>query len=212
MPDTHQAMTAMFRLVRHAAHDNLGRVLTGRSSGFELSQEGREQARSLALELSGQFDLVCSSPQTRARETAEILAGSAGVPLEISEALDEIDFGEWSGKTFTELETAAAWQRWNEARHLARTPAGETIADVAKRVLGLMEELRQQHPGAVIALVSHADVIKAAVCRCLGLGFDRMHSFEVSPASVTTIALGDWGGALLALNEHACGFWREGDG
>ena len=61
---------------------------------------------------------------------------------------------------------------------------------------------RADRPGGTVTLVSHADVIKAGVCRYLGLPFAHLHRFEVSPASITTLAVGDWGGAVLALNRR----------
>jgi probable phosphoglycerate mutase len=52
-------------------------------------------------------------------------------------------------------------------------------------------------------LVTHADVIKSAVCHVLGLPADCCFRFEIDPASVTVIAAGDWGAKLIRLNEGA---------
>ena len=50
-------------------------------------------------------------------------------------------------------------------------------------------------------LVSHADVIKAAVCHVLGLGIDAWPRFDVAPASITTLVIGEWGAKVVTLNE-----------
>ena len=48
--------------------------------------------------------------------------------------------------------------------------------------------------------MSHSDIIKALGAHVLGLNLDLYHRFEVDPASVTTLVLGDWGAKLLRLN------------
>jgi broad specificity phosphatase PhoE len=54
----------------------------------------------------------------------------------------------------------------------------------------------------MIGLVTHADVIKAAVCRSLGLPFDMLHEFEIAPASVTTLVSCGRGFRVVRLNER----------
>ena len=50
-------------------------------------------------------------------------------------------------------------------------------------------------------MVTHSDMIKAAVCHVLGLDLGQMSRFDIDPASVTRVMMGDWGGKLLRLNE-----------
>ena len=49
-------------------------------------------------------------------------------------------------------------------------------------------------------MVSHSDIIKALVAHVLGLNLDLYHRFEVDPASITTLVLGNWGAKLVRLN------------
>jgi probable phosphoglycerate mutase len=197
-------MTATFFLVRHAAHDNVGGYLAGRAMGVHLGMEGRAQAQRLAQRMGREnFNAVYASPRERTQETAAAIGHVKGLPVKTAAALDEVDFGEWSGKTFDVLNEDAEWRRWNEQRDIARTPNGESMADVTARIVTLMEELRRRHFSGAVVLVSHADVIKAAVCDVLGLPASRGFRFEIAPASVTTIVSGDWGAKLLTLNEPA---------
>ncbi|MFC6487122.1 histidine phosphatase family protein [Nitratireductor sp. GCM10026969] len=201
-------MSTLFHLVRHADHGHVGTVLTGRMPGIDLSEAGRAQAGALVRHMrEGQIAALFASPQPRARQTAKILSAAIGVEAESAAALDEIDFGRWTGKTFAALEDDPEWRRWNAERDLAATPAGETMRMVAERITGFMEGLAQRLPGATVCLVSHSDVIKAAVCRFDGRPFQSVHAFEISPASVTTLALGPRGGKILALND--CGHLAE---
>lgn len=196
-------MTATFFLVRHAAHDNVGLFLAGRSEDVCLGVEGRAQAERLARRMQREcFTSVVSSPRHRARETAAaIVAASNPVPVIVRNELDEIDFGCWSGKTFEELDEDAEWRRWNAERHEAKTPGGETMSDVQCRVLACMRDIAAAHPNERAVLVSHADVIKAAVCHVLDLPPERAFRFDVDPASITTLVMGAWGAKLLCLNE-----------
>jgi broad specificity phosphatase PhoE len=75
------------------------------------------------------------------------------------------------------------------------------MENVQRRVWGCVETLLRRFPGEAIVLVSHADVIKAAVCQVLGLSTGLTARFEVDPASISTMAVGSWGGKLLRLNE-----------
>jgi probable phosphoglycerate mutase len=197
-------MTTFF-LVRHAAHDNIGGFLAGRCMGVYLGMGGRVQAERLANRMQREcFTSVVSSPRERARETAAaIAAASQQVPVLVSNDLDEIDFGCWSGKTFEELEEDTEWRRWNAKRDEAKTPGGETMFDVERRILTCMSDLAAAHPNEGAVLVSHADVIKAAVCHVLDLPPSHAFRFDIDPASITTLVMGAWGAKLLGLNETA---------
>jgi len=196
-------MTTTFFLVRHAAHDNVGSFLAGRTAGVRLGPAGRAQAGRLAERMrSERIAAVQTSPRERSQETAEAIATACGIdPVAENHELDEIDFGGWSGKTFEELENHADWRLWNSDRLRAATPAGETMADVQARVVACMTKLMARHVEQGVVLVSHADVIKAAVCHILGLPTNAGCRFDISPASITTVVTGDWGARLLTLNE-----------
>ena len=196
-------MTTTFFLIRHAAHDDVGSYLAGRMAGVRLGPAGRAQASRLAERMSGErFDAIYASPRERTLETASAIAVACEVgPVKLCDDLDEVDFGEWSGKTFEELNRDAGWRYWNDVRHKARTPSGESMLDVQSRVLRRMETCCSEQSGGSVVLVSHADVIKTAVCHVLGLPLENCFRFDIDPASVTTLVMGDWGAKLLKLND-----------
>ncbi|MGP9818819.1 histidine phosphatase family protein [Salinarimonas sp. NSM] len=193
-------MSLLLHLVRHGAHDGAPGTLAGRDPAIRLSSKGRREAEALAASLAGvRLAGIVSSPQPRTVETAEILARGRGVTIDA--ALDEIDFGPWTGRSFAELEGDPVWRRWNEARDTAATPAGETMADVADRVEGLIADIAGVHPaGAELALVTHCDVIRAVSCRALGLPFSRVFDIEIATASRTTLVLDADGARVLVVN------------
>ncbi|WP_309085182.1 histidine phosphatase family protein [Chelativorans sp.] len=191
----------MFHLLRHASHGHVGRVLTGRLPGAPLTGEGREEALALGRHMAGEkLDAIYASPRLRAQQTAEIIARETRVESRTAEELDEIDFGGWSGRSFDDLAADPAWRIWNEERGSAATPAGDTMERAAARITGFMERLCRERAGQHLALVSHCDVIKAALCRYLDLPFQSVHGFEIAPASITTLAIGKGGATLIAQN------------
>lgn len=195
-------MTTTFFLVRHAAHGLLDRVLVGRTPGVGLSARGRRQAERVALRLAGErLTAVHVSPRERARETAGPIAAASGAPVVLSLDLDEIDFGAWTGRSFDELAGDPAWRAWNERRAEAQPPGGESMRSVQARVVRLLDGLARLHPGGRIAVVSHGDVIRAALLHYLGLPLDSYDRFEIGPAGVSILVVGSWGAKILSLNE-----------
>ena len=179
-------------LVRHAAHGLLPHTLAGRMPGVPLSAEGVAQARRLAQHFAGRpIAAVVSSPVQRARETAGPIAEACGHTVGIDPGLEEIDFGIWTGRRIDALTDDPAWQAWNQARHLAACPGGETMHAAQSRVLAALTRLRDAHGEAEIVAVSHADVIKSVLAAFLGCALDRLHCLVIDPASVSTVLLGD---------------------
>lgn len=197
-----RAVSTTLFLVRHAAHADVGRRLTGRACGVELTEDGERQAIALGARLrSERLDLIQTSPRARTRATAQAIARGTGAPVELAPALDEIDFGDWTGRSFAELEPDPLWRNWNEARGRARPPNGESMVEAADRVTTHAREIARNRPGSRIAIVSHCDILRALVARCLGLPLDNLLRFDIAPASVSRIEIGDWGEHVASLNE-----------
>ncbi|MBB4859337.1 broad specificity phosphatase PhoE [Novosphingobium chloroacetimidivorans] len=195
-------MTATILLIRHAAHSHLGRILSGRTPDIALSSDGLWQASALADRLGAEpIAAIHTSPVQRAQETARTVGERHDLDPEVAPALDELDFGDWSGRAFVELEGDPRWSTWNEARSTAVAPNGESMADAQARAWQHIQRTALASPGRTIAMVSHCDVIRAVVADVLGLSLDHYGRFEIDPASVTRLAVGDWGAKVLSLNE-----------
>ncbi|HVE54500.1 MAG TPA: histidine phosphatase family protein [Ramlibacter sp.] len=193
-----------FLLVRHAAHDWLGRGFAGRLPGVSLNAEGQRQAAALVDRLAAfPLDAIHSSPQQRTRETAEPIAAARGLPVRVEPGVDEIDFGAWTGRTFDEVRGDPAWTPWVERRGSARPPGGERFADVPRRAMEALQRLAQGHPQGHVLVVSHADVLKAVVAQVLGFPLDRLEQFDIAPASLTLLELGAGWQKLRLLNAPA---------
>jgi broad specificity phosphatase PhoE len=205
-------MTATVLLVRHAAHIHLDRRLSGRMPGVPLSDAGHSQAALLGRALAERgITAVECSPLDRTRQTAAAIATAAGLPAPVAvDALTEIDLGEWTGRAFGSFDDDPAWRAWNEHRGTARIPGGETMAEAQARIVGHLGRIGRTRAGETIALVTHSDMIRAAVAWVLGLPLDHLLRFDIGPASVSALVIGEWGARLLGLNEQPAPLRHDG--
>lgn len=191
-----------FILVRHGAHDRLNRYLDGRRPGVHLNDLGRRQAEWAAERLGAMpIDAVYASPLERTRETAAAIGQHLGLDPIVEPALEELDFGSWSGKTMAELEPLEDWRQWNVARAIAATPAGDSMRAAQHRMLDFMDARRCERPDGCLVLVGHSDPLKAAIAFTLGLSLDHLQRVEIAPGSLSRLEVGPWGASVSGLNE-----------
>lgn len=192
-------------LVRHGLVD---KAWHGRLYGcldVPLSAEGRRQAERAASRLAegpGTLDRVVHSGLERARFGAERVAAlqPGSVPLGTDPDLRELDRGDWAGLTAEELESRSpgALAAWYAAPATSRPPGGESLEDLAARVLPVLDRLSAAEPGGELALVAHGWVLRVAVLAALGLPHNRAGTLRIPPGSIQTL---DWptdGGASRA--------------
>lgn len=190
-----------FVLIRHALHRLGSGMIPGRMPAVHLSPAGVEQASRLPHRLAKvPLEAIYCSPLERAMETARPLADHRRLELQTSDDLLEIDFGEWTGKPIDELREAERWARWNSFRSGQRVPDGESMIEIQSRIVALMLSMRTAHPGKTVALVSHGDVIKAALAWCLGVALDLFQRIEISTASISVVTVVDDGPWVLCVN------------
>lgn len=182
-------MTTFF-LIRHASCNGLGRTLWGRTPGVCLNDKGKLQAQRLANRFAGiTLHAIYSSPLERAVETAETIARTINLEVIKNRAFEEINFGDWTGKSFETLSSDECWRRFNTHRSETRIPGGESFLEVQNRIVRELDTLASQYGSASVAIVSHADVIKAAIGYFSGTPIDMLDRIEISPCSVSVIAV-----------------------
>jgi uncharacterized phosphatase len=183
-------MTRFF-LVRHGETEwNRLRKIQG-ISDIPLNDTGRSQAAALGDILSKhRFDLIVSSPLSRALETAQIVARKLGMPAPlVIQDLVERNYGEAEGSSGLELDTLY--------------PPGTEIlgredrADVTKRVVRTLHDLAIRHPEADILAVAHGAVIRCVVDYAAPGEYSEpitncsVHSFSHVAGSLELVAFDD---------------------
>ena len=182
-------------------------MLGGRANELRLNQEGRLQAQKLAGRLAGTgIRKIFSSPVARALETAEVIGRRLSLEVESVADLSEIDYGAWTGKHFAKLHDELRWQRFNSYRSGTRIPEGESMLEAQTRFVSGLERLSIAGSGADgsrLAIISHGDLIKAALAHFVGIHLDLFQRIEIYPASVSTVELRADGPRVICINN--CG-------
>ncbi|WP_421121642.1 histidine phosphatase family protein [Aquihabitans daechungensis] len=202
-------------LAEAAGHERID--IDDRDMDVGLSPNGERQAEALGAWLRDRSDdaptVVLSSPYTRARRTAELAIGEAGLDTELilDERLREREFGVLDRLTRRGIETqfpdeAAARTRIGKFYH--RPPGGESWCDVGLRVRSALDSISREHQGERVMLVAHQVVI--FMFRYVIEHLDEAQILEISRqeelvnCSVTTFACGtdtSSGMELVRFNE-----------
>jgi broad specificity phosphatase PhoE len=155
-----------------------------------LDRTGRRQAASLAAALMAiPLGAVYSSPQVRALETAREIGRARGIRPRLEPAVQEVDFGEWTGARFDRLEIDPRWRRFNERRASASIPGGEPLARVQRRMIAAVKRLCARHGETPVVLVTHAEPIRLTLLAVLDLGLDDYSAIAIAPASISIVAI-----------------------
>lgn len=202
MTDRETARPTLLALVRHAVIGDTGKVLSGRTPGLDLSEEGRAQAKAAGERLAAfPVTAVYASPIERTTQTAEAVAEPHDLSVEPLEGVVEGDYGDWMGRKLADLAKEDLWKVVQRTPSQMRFPGGESIPEMQARVVQALDDVVDRHRGEVAVVVSHFDPIKAAVAHYLGLALDLYQRIVVGPASVTMFAFPPAGApVLLTLN------------
>jgi probable phosphomutase (TIGR03848 family) len=193
-------MTTML-WVRHGETDWIGTRLAGRQPGIHLNEKGRRQAGEVAQMLAPlSIEAFYASPLERALETAEPAARAAGKPVQAMDNLQEVDFGELSGRTFEELRELPIWKQVRRQPSSVEFPGGETLLNVQRRAVAALAEICEGHPRGVVAVFSHSDTIRLMLCHILQIPLDFYPRLVIDPASVSLVLKNDKAQRILGIN------------
>jgi 2,3-bisphosphoglycerate-dependent phosphoglycerate mutase len=176
---------------------------TGVPANPGLTERGHEQAARLAAWLAPEpIDVVLSSPQRRAVETATPVARVHGLKVQIVEGLTEYDAQSDSYIPMEELranndpQLIAMYEgRWEEF-------GAESTETFRVRVATTVDEIVGAHPGRRVVAVCHGGVINVAFA--LALGLDRHLWFEPHYTSLSRMIASRTGvRSVTSLNERA---------
>lgn len=137
-----------------------------------VNAAGRRQIQKLTERLRTESIVtVFTSDLQRSVTTARALAQAFAIPCITRSALREINFGQWEGLTWKEIEkldTSMA-QQLLETFPRMTPPNGESFETFEARVMAEVSYLLSQSPGGLIAVVTHAGVMRAVLRTLCGL-------------------------------------------
>ena len=196
-------------LIRHAhSQSNASGVLSGRLPNINLSEKGIKQSQQLSERL-GNFAVaqLRVSPMERCFETISpwlndvVLKNSPDFEPIIDPSLNEVDYGDWSGKKLITLARKKEWRTVQESPSRMYFPGGEGIAQMQSRAMSVVHELAKLPDSKTAVIVSHGDVIKSIVASALGTHLDEFQRIIIDPASVSVLDYSGIKPRVLLLND-----------
>jgi broad specificity phosphatase PhoE len=179
-------MTARLILVCHASTDAVRRAAF--PTDEPIDERGRAQALALADRLP-RGERHCSSPELRARQTAEAMRLDAA-PLAL---LRECNYGTWAGHGFDAVladspDTVAQWL----SDPMATPHGGESVSSLLQRVVAWLSDEISLDCRSIV--VTHATIIRAAIVHALETPPQSFWRVDIAPLSVTRLtgAGGRW--------------------
>lgn len=167
-----------------------------------LTRQGREQMEQLATVLPGLgLERLFTSPLSRCRHSAQVLAEALDYEPELHGQFTEIDLGAWEGLTIDEVRQRYPGAYEQRGRHLGdfRPPQGESFQDVLERAWPAVREIMAAGQQQV-AVVTHAGVIRVLVCHLLGMPLSHLFRLESEYGRVTMIRSSREGIRLAGYN------------
>lgn len=191
-------------LIRHGESEtNLKKVFTGQLDAL-LTPNGKKQAVLMA-EYADRYcvDKIYVSPLQRAIDTAREIVKRQACPMEICDAFQEMNAGQWQGKTFEEIARMypASYEVWRENIGQAAPEGGETCQQVYRRVTAAFEDILQNTAEKTICIVCHAIPIRMIESYIL-----RQAPRDISWVPNASMTVYEYDGAFRQLERGYCGY------
>lgn len=157
---------------------------------IELNDKGKQQAEKLYNFLKDEeFDVIYSSTLQRAYNTIKDIADYQDKKVHTLKELKEINFGEWEGLTFEEIEKKhpKLAKKWAKNPICCKPPEGEHIKEVEQRVGKTIDMIINKNSDKKILISTHGGVIRIIIAYLLDLPLSRIFSIEVSNVSISRI-------------------------
>lgn len=179
-------------LVRHGEVEGLdpptfhGRIV------LQLTAKGAKQAATTQEIIRARWtvDAIYSSPLTRCVRTADIINEAFQLNTVPHQGLTDIDYGAW-----TNLPADEVWKRWpREASlwrnfpHSCRVPGGESLQEIAARVVATLGTIVDAHLRGTVVIVTHDSVLRVLLCHVMGLPLSSYWLFDPAPCGISVIS------------------------
>jgi len=151
-----------------------------------LTERGWEQMQ--AAVNNNEWDLIVSSPLCRCLDFATQSSRQRKIPLNIEVGFQEINFGDWEGKTADEIEKNQpdALMAFYADPFKNSPPNGEMLTDFHQRIQNAWRQLLIQHQGKHILIITHAGVIRALFSLLLKIPIENNFSIQVNHACLSS--------------------------
>ena len=187
-------MKTTLYLIRHGeVETRYHRIFGGSRIDMELSDFGRQQAGRLANWLARiPLDAVYASPMRRVQLTWEPSRRFFPSDPIILPGLREIDFGDWTGLGWNDVESRFGMSAYDWLHHLEedRVAGAESLKAFQERLASSLTQILEEQAGRTVAVFCHGGVIRGLLSRLLQQPLRWFEHVEVDYASVTWLDVG----------------------
>jgi len=182
---------ASILLVRHGHVPGISPATFRGRGAIELTERGVAEAQSTAAWISRYRSVanVYTSPMKRCIDTGAAIAARCHVTSEVIPELNDLDYGEWQGRTHEEVAAAAPelYACWYAAPQLMRIPDGESLQELVARAADVFRLLTQRHGGQTIVMVGHDSINRALLLQLLDQPLSAFHTLAQEPCAINEI-------------------------
>jgi broad specificity phosphatase PhoE len=179
----------------------------GSGTDVPLTPEGIEMAQAFAeFYKAVAWKAIYYSPLTRTRVTAEMIEKGRQIPRHEVEALTEIAYGKWEGKTVEEVDREYHDEHISWIADPAWYPPtnGEQATSVAARALSVIQNIRNAFDDGKVLIVSHKATIRIALCSLIGIDVGRYRYRLACPVgSVSVVQFGEHGPLIRQIGDRS---------
>lgn len=197
-------------LVRHGESEANQKDIFAGHLDAKLTGKGLEQAKLTAEYVAKTYkvDVAYASDLQRAFVTGKTIADRVGIPITPTKQMREIEAGKWDGMVFGDIVKVYPedFGMWTTDIGKARCTEGESVKELAVRVMNELNRIADENEGKTVLLASHATPIRVAIASIEyngDISFMNMVPW-VSNASVSVIERenGKWKVASLSEDKH----------
>jgi broad specificity phosphatase PhoE len=176
-----------FLFIRHGQLEGENRkVLHHFQDPVSLSKEGKETMQKIAPYLVDTSpSILYTSPETRTKESAEMLASTLGIQINTLPSLTGRDWGDFAGKEWNEVEHILR-EKTLEERYLYKPPRGESWKTFEERILGALADIAGKEMG-VVGVIAHGSVIRVLLPKVFGVGTEESLDLYPDYGSVSSV-------------------------
>jgi phosphoserine phosphatase len=198
-------MVTRIILTRHGHVDGIKPPRFRGRTDVPLTALGVAQANATARRIAAisRPTAIYTSPMSRCMATGEAIARACGVPSQVLDQLNDLDYGSWQWKTHDEIRRAFAEQyaTWHTTPQMFRFPQGESLQDLVSRAADVLRNVLQRQRDQTVILVSHDSVNRALLTQVLDQPLSAYSRIVIEPCGITEIEFADNIASVLRVNE-----------
>jgi broad specificity phosphatase PhoE len=179
--------------LRHGEVHNPGGVIYSGLPNFFLSETGRTEAAAAAEALRrADVRAIYASPLDRAQQTARFISDATGAEIRTDERLVEWNHWEqWAGLTWEELAAGTKLGAKDAFDAYLNDPgsvtSGESLAQLADRVVGWLDDVSAEHEEGVVVGVSHLEPLRAVLLRALNRPATDLFDLQIGHCGIVRL-------------------------